>query len=77
MKERISSREVIDFQRGVNRRMVKMWKNKMPTKVRVFMWLVIQDRIQTEMNLNKKEKKEEGGWGGGAAKVTKTAVYVG
>lgn len=75
MKERISSREVIDFQRGVNRRMVKMWKNKMPTKVRVFMWLVIQDRIQTEMNLNKKEKKEEGGWG--AAKVTKTAVYVG
>lgn len=76
MKERISSREVIDFQRGVNRRMVKMWKNKMPTKVRVFMWLVIQDRIQTEMNLNKKEKKKEEG-GGGGAKVTKTAVYVG
>lgn len=65
MKERISSREVIDFQRGVNRRMVKMWKNKMPTKVRVFMWLVIQDRIQTEMNLNKKEKKKRRGVGGG------------
>jgi len=35
----------VDFQSGVNRRMVKMWKNKMPTKVRGFMWLVIQDRI--------------------------------
>jgi hypothetical protein len=42
-----------------------MWKNKMPTKVRVFMWLVIQDRIQTEMNLNKKEKKKRRGVGGG------------
>jgi hypothetical protein len=34
--------------RGViNKRMRRLWKNKMPMKVKVFMWLASQNRIQS------------------------------
>lgn len=31
----------------VNTRMRRLWKNKMPMKVKVFMWLASQNRIQS------------------------------
>lgn len=31
----------------VNKRMRRLWKNKMPMKVKVFMWLADQNRIQS------------------------------
>lgn len=44
--------------RGVtNRKMIKLWKSKLPYKLKVFMWLAIQDRLQTGVNLKKKEWK--------------------
>lgn len=41
--------------RGVNSgRLKKLWKNKMPLKLKVFMWLAFQNRLQT----SESEKKE-------------------
>lgn len=40
--------------RGVmNRRMQRLWKSKLPQKLNVFMWLAIQNRIETGVNLKK------------------------
>lgn len=44
----------LSFRGMVNRRMVKLWRNKIPMKIRVFMWLVMQGRLQTGSNLQKK-----------------------
>jgi hypothetical protein len=30
-----------------NKRMKKLWKSKLPMKLKTFMWLVCQDRIQS------------------------------
>lgn len=44
--------------RGVNNhRMRKLWKSKLPMKIKVFMWLLIQDKLQTGVNLKKKKWK--------------------
>jgi hypothetical protein len=40
--------------RGVsNGRMKKLWKSKLPMKLKMFMWLVSQDRIQSGVNLKR------------------------
>ena len=50
----------LSFRGIVNRRMVKLWKNKIPMKIRVFMWLVMQGRLQTGSNLKKKQWRGTG-----------------
>ena len=42
----------------VNRRMEKLWHTKLPLKLKIFMWLAIQGRLQTGVAL--KQKKVEG-----------------
>jgi hypothetical protein len=38
--------------RGItNKRMIKLWKSKLPNKLKVFVWLAAQDRLQTGVNL--------------------------
>lgn len=38
--------------RGVNnRRMEKLLKSKIPMKIKVFMWMLIQDKLQNGVNL--------------------------
>lgn len=44
--------------RGVrNYRMKKLWKSKLPMKIKIFMWMLIQDKLQTRVNLKKKQWK--------------------
>lgn len=33
----------------------KLWKNRLPMKIKVFLWLATQDRIQTGVQLKKKQ----------------------
>ena len=40
-----------------NRRLKKLWKNKMPLKLKVFLWLAFQDRLQTGVVLKKRNWK--------------------
>lgn len=35
----------------INRRMLRLWKSKLPQKLKNFSWLVYQDRLQTGVNL--------------------------
>jgi hypothetical protein len=37
--------------------MMRLWKTKLPTKIKVFMWMSIQNRLQTRVILKKKEWK--------------------
>ena len=42
--------------RGViNKRMERLWKSKLPLKLKIFMWLAIQGRIQTGVALKQKK----------------------
>ena len=41
----------------VNRRMQKVWKTKLPMKLKVFMWLVYHDKLQTGGELRKRKWK--------------------
>jgi hypothetical protein len=41
-----------------NARIKKLWQNKMPLKIKVFMWLALQDRLQTGMALKAKNGRE-------------------
>lgn len=34
-----------------------VWKCKIPMKIKVFLWLVLHDRLQTGVNLKKKRLK--------------------
>ena len=43
----------------INKRMEKLWHTKLPLKLKIFMWLAIQGRLQTGVAL--KQKKVEGG----------------
>ena len=44
--------------RGViNKRMERLWKSKLPLKLKIFMWLAIQGRIQTGVALKQKNWK--------------------
>lgn len=36
---------------------MKLWKIRLPTKIKVFMWMAIQKRLQTGTNLKKKKWK--------------------
>lgn len=45
------------FRRVSIRMMTKLWKNKTPMKIRVFMWLVFQDKLQIGVNLKRKKCK--------------------
>jgi hypothetical protein len=45
------------FRGVVNKRMIKLLKNKAPMKIRVYMWMLIQYKLQTRVNLNKKKWK--------------------
>lgn len=47
--------------RGVlNKRMIKLWKSKLPYKLKVFLWLAVQDRLQTGVNLKKRKWRGSG-----------------
>lgn len=47
----------LTFRGVLNKRMIKLWKsNKLPNKLKVFVWLAVQDRFQTGVNLKKKWK---------------------
>lgn len=48
------------FRGVVNKRMAKLWKSKLPNKLKVFFWLVVQDKLQTGVNLKKREWKGDG-----------------
>jgi len=50
----------LSFRRVVNRRMVKLWKSKIPMKLKVFMWMVINGKLQTGVNLMKNNWRESG-----------------
>ena len=41
----------------VNKRMEKLWHTKLPLKLKIFMWLAIQGRIQTGAALKQKKWK--------------------
>lgn len=44
--------------RGVNnKRMKRMWRSKLPQKLKVFAWLVAQNKLQTGDNLKKRKWK--------------------
>jgi hypothetical protein len=44
--------------RGItNKRMIKLWKSKLPYKLKVFMRMVVQDKLETGVNLKKREWK--------------------
>jgi hypothetical protein len=47
----------LTFRGADNKRMQKPWKSILPNKIEVFVWLVTQDRLQTGVNLKKKERK--------------------
>lgn len=42
-----------------NARIKKLWQNKMPLKIKVSMWLALQDRLQTGMALKAKNNGRE------------------
>lgn len=42
----------------INRRAQKLWKSKMPNKLKVFLWQAFQDRLPTKVEMKKK------GWKG-------------
>jgi len=45
--------------RGVeNRRMKLLWESKLPLKIKVFMWLAFQDRLQSGVVLKKRNWQE-------------------
>jgi len=35
--------------------MIKLWKRRLPNKIKVFIWLAVQDRLQIGVNLKKRE----------------------
>lgn len=41
----------------VNKRMQKLWKSKLPQKLKVFNWLASQERLQTWVNLKRRKWK--------------------
>lgn len=42
------------FMGVINKRMEKLWYNKAPMKIKVFMWMLIQHKLQTGVNMKKK-----------------------
>lgn len=36
---------------------VKLWKSKLPNKLKIFVWMVVQDRLQTGVNLKRRKWK--------------------
>lgn len=40
-----------------SKQLKKLWKNKMPMKLKVFIWLAFQDKLQTGMALKKRKWK--------------------
>lgn len=47
----------LTFRGVINRRMQKLWRSKLPQKLKVFLWFASQDRLQTGLNLKKKNWK--------------------
>lgn len=45
------------FRCVLNKRLIKLWKSKLPMKLKVFMWLALQGRIQTGVALKAKKWK--------------------
>ena len=48
---------LLSFNGFKNGRLKKLWKNKMPLKLKVFLWLAFQDRLQTGSALKRKHWK--------------------
>jgi hypothetical protein len=38
---------LLSFEGVVSKRLQKLWKNKMPMKLKVFLWLAFQNRLET------------------------------
>lgn len=47
----------ITFRGMANRRMSKLWGSKLPTKLKVFAWLAVQDSLQSGVNLGNRNWK--------------------
>ena len=45
------------FRGELDKRMSKLWKSKLPLKLKIFMWLTLQGRIQTGVALKRKKWK--------------------
>ena len=43
----------------VNKRMKRVWKSKLPMKLKVFLWLAFHDRLQTGVELKKRKWKRD------------------
>ena len=44
--------------RGVrSKRLDKLWKSKLPMKLKIFMWLALHEKLQTGVTLKKKKWK--------------------
>lgn len=42
------------FMGVINKRMEKLWYNKAPMKIKVSMWMLVQHKLQTGVNMKKK-----------------------
>lgn len=49
------------IQRVINKRMEKFQKKNFLLKLKVFLWVALQDKLQMGVNLNEKKKKQKGG----------------
>jgi len=38
----------------INKRVNKLWKNRVPMRIKVFMWMAMQGKLQIGVNLKKK-----------------------
>ena len=48
---------LMTFRGVVNKRLIKLWNSRLPMKLKVFMWLAVQDRLQTGLSLKKMKWK--------------------
>ena len=44
---------LLSFEGVINKRLQNLWNNRMPTKLKVFMWLLFQNRLQSGEALKK------------------------
>ena len=51
---------LLTFRGVVNKRMLHLWQSKLPLKLKIFMWLASQDRLQSGMALKQKNWKGDG-----------------
>jgi len=51
---------LLSFEGVINKWLQKLWNNRTPTKLKVFLWLLFQNRLQSGEALKKKHWKRDG-----------------